>query len=206
MQELIKIENKVIGAETVNSVNARELCETLEIKKEFSTWMKSQITSLGLEENVDYIIFKTKVKAGRGTTIKTEYIITTDTAKHISMASRTPKGKEVRNYFIEVEKTLHVENPEIKKLQQTILEQNKLIASKPVQSADERLLSENKQLKRVLLGVQNRYDELFENINSRTLAKELTTLTNQFQTLNNIDGDGKNLNSDTVSKHKYWMV
>jgi phage anti-repressor protein/transcriptional regulator of met regulon len=105
MSELIKIELQVIGTEEVNSVNARELHKTLEIKKDFSTWIKNQINSLGLEENVDYIIAPPKRGASsHGGQNAKDYIITTDTAKHISMASRTPKGKEVRSYFIAVEK------------------------------------------------------------------------------------------------------
>ena len=119
MQELIKISQVLIGAETVNSVNVRELYETLEIKKPFTDWIKSQIKTLGLEENMDYITYKQKVKAGRGTTIKTEYIITTDTAKHISMASRTAKGKEVRTYFIAIEKEFIKELQNLQVCQET---------------------------------------------------------------------------------------
>ncbi len=104
--KLIEIKEQEIGTQTVNSVNARELFETLEIKKDFSSWFKQQIDTLGLEENMDYIVFTLKgensqLKGGRP--LK-EYIITTDTAKHISMSSRTEKGKEARNYFIQVEK------------------------------------------------------------------------------------------------------
>ena len=108
MQELIKIEKREIGVELVNSVNSRELHKTLEAKKDYSSWMKQQIGTLGLEENVDYLI--NPLKGENKNTGETrgrkaiDYIITTDTAKHISMASRTPKGKEVRRYFIEVEK------------------------------------------------------------------------------------------------------
>lgn len=106
MEELIKIETKVIGAEKVNSVNARDLYAALENKKQFTDWIRIQINTLGLEENIDYIKTTSKVKAGKGTSIQTNYIITTDVAKHISMASRTPKGKEVRTYFIQAEKKL----------------------------------------------------------------------------------------------------
>jgi len=102
MSELIKIELEVIGAEEVNSVNARDLHATLEIKKKFADWIKNQINTLGLEENVDFITVPLKGNGGKFG--GTDYIITTDTAKHISMASRTPKGKEVRSYFIKVEK------------------------------------------------------------------------------------------------------
>ncbi|OCL99529.1 AntA/AntB antirepressor [Aliarcobacter thereius] len=82
MSEIIKISSEVIGTEKTNSVNARELHQVLEIGKDFSNWMNAQINSLGLEKNVDYIVYEVK---GNGRPQK-EYIITTETAKHISMA------------------------------------------------------------------------------------------------------------------------
>lgn len=110
MNEIIKISSEVIGTEKTNSVNARELHQVLDIKKQFTHWIDIQINSLGLEKNVDYIVYEVK---GNGRPQK-EYIITTDTAKHISMASRTAKGKEVRNYFIQIEKEYF--SPNIQKL------------------------------------------------------------------------------------------
>lgn len=113
MKELIKISTELIGTEETNSVNARELHVELEISKRYADWINHQISSLGLEENIDYIKFCEDSKFGRP---KKEYIITLDTAKHISMASRTAKGKEVRKYFIEAEKALHVKaNQEVLK-------------------------------------------------------------------------------------------
>ena len=114
MSEIIKISSEVIGTEKTNSVNARELHQVLDIKKQFANWIDIQINSLGLEKNVDYIVYEVK---GNGRPQK-EYIITTDTAKHISMASRTAKGKEVRNYFIQIEKEYKtlIENPNIHEL------------------------------------------------------------------------------------------
>ncbi len=104
MHQLIHIRQELIGNQRVNSVNARELHTALHIKRDFSNWIKSQIESLGLEENIDYITTRQKRRVGAVDKEITEYIITQNTAKHISMASRTPKGKEVRNYFIKVEK------------------------------------------------------------------------------------------------------
>jgi phage anti-repressor protein len=104
MQEIIKISQTVIGIEEQNSINARDLHTNLKIKKDFSNWIKSQISTLGLEQNIDYIVFAQKGEKG-GRPSK-DYIITLDTAKHISMASRTAKGKEVRQYFIQAEKKL----------------------------------------------------------------------------------------------------
>lgn len=107
MKDLITIKQELIGDVEVNSINARELHVALDIKKKFADWMKNQINTLGLEENVDYIIVSPKREASlHGGQNAKDYIITTDTAKHIAMASRTPKGKEVRNYFIEVEKQM----------------------------------------------------------------------------------------------------
>ena len=41
MQELIQITQTQIGAEKVNSVNARTIHEYLEVKTHLSTWIKS---------------------------------------------------------------------------------------------------------------------------------------------------------------------
>jgi len=123
MRELIKIEKREIGLESVNSVNSRELHKALEVKKDYSDWMKQQIGSLGLEENVDYLINPLKGENKNGETRgrkSIDYIITTDTAKHISMASRTPKGKEVRRYFIEVEKSVSDSDRRLDKLEAAV--------------------------------------------------------------------------------------
>lgn len=104
MEQLIQITREVIGSREVNSVNARDVWEALHVKKDFSNWIKHQIKTLGLERNVDYITFAQKGDGGKFA--KIEYIITTNTAKHISMASRTIKGREVRDYFISCEKKL----------------------------------------------------------------------------------------------------
>jgi anti-repressor protein len=92
---------QLVKFETKNNnilVNARDLHKSLKLKKDFSDWIKYQIESLGLIENFDY----TPQKCG----VKTEIILTSDTAKHIAMASRTDKGKAIRIYFIEAEKKL----------------------------------------------------------------------------------------------------
>ncbi len=162
MRELIKIKSEIIGDVTVNSINARDLYLSLSIKQQFSDWIKKQINSLGLEENIDYITFKEKIirESGGGTT-KIEYIITTDTAKHISMASRTLKGKEMRNYFIEIEKKFN-KNEELPKLSGRIagLTSGNVRLRKIV----EKLKKENQELKEEQLLLP--YKSLEENIDT----------------------------------------
>jgi len=112
MANLIKITSKKVGSEAQNTVNARDLWNFLESKKDFSDWIKQQIKSLDLEEDFDYCSFPLKVEREIGGTVQIEYIVTLDVAKHIAMASRTQKGKEVRQYFIDVEKEYQAKKKE----------------------------------------------------------------------------------------------
>jgi len=102
MQNIIKINKSVIGAESVNSVNARELWTALESKQEFANWIKNRLVRF--VENVDYVSFDKSIKRENGATVRKEYIISTDVAKMISMLENNTKGDEVRRYFVEAEK------------------------------------------------------------------------------------------------------
>jgi phage anti-repressor protein len=99
--EIIK---QQINNETVNSVSARNLHNELGVKKDFSSWIKAQFKRGFFEENIDYVVFTQKGENLKGGRPSIDYIVTLDTAKEIAMMSGTQKGKEVRNYFIEVEK------------------------------------------------------------------------------------------------------
>lgn len=128
MVQIININTSVIGTNKVNSVNARELHKALDIKKDFSDWIKSQIESLGLIENTDYIVISAKnvnsllpqkvEQKGRGGHNAKEYILTLEMAKHIAMASRGNKGREVRDYFVKVEEQYKVGIEQYKALEQ----------------------------------------------------------------------------------------
>ena len=98
----MKILNISIGADKVNSVNATNLYKNLEVKTKYTQWIKRKIEKYGFIENQDYIIVETK-KDGDNATLK-DYIITLDMAKELAMVENNAKGREVRRYFIEVEK------------------------------------------------------------------------------------------------------
>lgn len=101
MNDLIKIEQHSINGTEVNSVNARELHSKLEVKKAFSTWIKTALDNAGAIEGEDFIKLKYSLE---GSGYQIDYIITTDMSKHIAMMSKVPKSKEVRDYFINFEK------------------------------------------------------------------------------------------------------
>lgn len=102
MEELIKItENNGKSA-----VNARDLHNFLESKKDFSSWIKDRIERYGFVENEDYAVLLPKIgeQTGRGGHNKIEYALTIDAAKELSMVEGNDKGKQARRYFIACEK------------------------------------------------------------------------------------------------------
>lgn len=99
MEELIKIQVK----NDRQLVNARDLYKGLEVKRRFSAWWEQN--SKGFEENEDFtsVLTSTVVANGARKPIQ-DYLVTIDMAKELCMMSKTEKGKEVRKYFIQVEK------------------------------------------------------------------------------------------------------
>nr|DAQ87066.1 MAG TPA: hypothetical protein [Caudoviricetes sp.] len=106
MQNLTVIENELVPVyETdkgIKVVNGRELHEVLQSKQDFSTWVKKRLMECDAEEKSDFDRLHKKMEANNATMI--EYIIKLDTAKEMAMLERNEKGKQVRRYFIQVEK------------------------------------------------------------------------------------------------------
>lgn len=85
-------------------VSGRQLHETLGVKTRYNDWF-NRMTEFGFTENEDYLaITQKRVTAQGNATNQTDHIIKLDMAKEIAMIQRTDKGKEVRQYFIQVEK------------------------------------------------------------------------------------------------------
>ena len=101
MNEVIKV--------TVNDnhepiVSGRQLHEALGVNSNYTTWF-GRMTEYGFTENEDYVLLSNfGNQTGRGGHNKVDHIIKLDMAKEIAMIQRTDKGKEVRQYFIQVEK------------------------------------------------------------------------------------------------------
>lgn len=100
MKELIKIE---INKNQEPIVNGRELHETLGIKTEYKKWFE-RMKEYGFTENTDYVRVTQKCHTLGGKQEMVNHAIKLDMAKEIAMIQRNEKGKEVRQYFIQVEK------------------------------------------------------------------------------------------------------
>lgn len=82
-------------------VDARDVYAFLEVKRDFSDWMKWNLKRADFVEGLDFTTFRGESIGGRK---PIEYAITLDMAKSICLMSRTEKGKQARSYFIETEK------------------------------------------------------------------------------------------------------
>ena len=86
-------------------VSARDLHKGLEISKRFSAWFEQNSKLFIENEEFTSVPKGTPVIGGNGNIqYLDDFALTIDMAKQLAMMSRTDKGKEVRKYFIQVEK------------------------------------------------------------------------------------------------------
>lgn len=97
MKELLKIDYE--NSERL-TVSGRALHEALNVTTPYSVWFP-RMCEYGFEENRDFLTIMLESTGGRPAS---DHQLTIDMAKEIAMLQRTAKGKEVREYFISVEK------------------------------------------------------------------------------------------------------
>ncbi|QQK75059.1 phage antirepressor KilAC domain-containing protein [Salicibibacter cibarius] len=81
-------------------VSGRELHEFLEVNSNYTTWF-NRMTGYGFEEGSDFIPIMEESRGGRPSQ---DHHLKLDMAKEISMLQRTDKGKQARQYFLQLEK------------------------------------------------------------------------------------------------------
>ena len=85
-------------------ISGRQLHEALGVNSNYTTWF-DRMTDYGFTENQDYVLLSNfGNQTGRGGHNKVDHVIKLDMAKEIAMIQRTERGKQVRQYFIQVEK------------------------------------------------------------------------------------------------------
>ncbi len=84
------------------TVSARDLHEKLHIGTKFTTWFE-RMKEYGFSEGKEFFpkLGETSDQGGRP---QTDFEISVDMAKEICMIQRSPEGKQIRQYFIDLEK------------------------------------------------------------------------------------------------------
>jgi phage anti-repressor protein len=182
------IQNELIRIDfDKQTVSARALYDFLELAERFSKWFQRMI-SYGLVENDDFTVvpfwvtythkwtedFKS-VPNGTDSVLRDigDYLLTIDAAKHIAMVQRNEKGKQARNYFINIEKlylkNLYSNNQTdatlIEKIRKLIIEHD----GEMVPQKDYNLLAE----KMVVLEQKLDLHHLKEEYIERTISKKI---------------------------------
>lgn len=104
MNELITITTNEVGEPTVLG---RELHEFLGVTTRYNDWFPRMV-EYGFTEGKDFNLLKNEQVRFEGnrevTRELTDHLLTIDMAKELAMIQRTEKGKQARQYFIQVEK------------------------------------------------------------------------------------------------------
>lgn len=103
MNELIKTITRDDG--TI-AVSGRELHKFLGVNDNYTDWFK-RMAEYGFTENVDFAGLSEKSDKPTGGRPRADHAMTLDMAKEVAMIQRTDRGKQARQYFIEIDKQAH---------------------------------------------------------------------------------------------------
>lgn len=135
MYEIIKVNQDTM------TVSARDLQEALEVTERFSVWISRHIPNF--TEGDDYTTVSKLTVVGNGAEREIlDYQLSVDMAKHICLMSRTEKGKQCRQYLIDLEKAWNTPEQVMARALQIA---NKTISS--LQDQANRLAAENERMR-----------------------------------------------------------
>lgn len=105
MNNLTVIENELVPVYETSTgekvVYGSELHEVLGVKSRYREWIDRRLLDIDAVENEDFQAAEFSAPSGQ---TKKDHIIKLDAAKEMAMLERNEKGKQVRRYFIQVEK------------------------------------------------------------------------------------------------------
>lgn len=170
MKELRVIENDLVPVYETSTgkkvVYGTELHTVLDVKTPYRTWIERRFDECEAIENQDYS--SEQICTLSGGTPKKEHLIKLDTAKEMAMLERNEKGKQVRRYFIQVEKKYQ----EVRRKPLTAVEQLQL-QTQAILEVHEEVKAVNEDLQQFkmdmpILGIE--IDRITEAVHKRGVA------------------------------------
>lgn len=159
------------------TLSARNVHEFLEVETPFKKWF-GRMAEYGFDENIDYReVMDKKVQNPLGGRPSTDYEISLDMAKEIAMLQRNERGKQARQYFLELERKWN--SPEY------VMERALNYAKLRIQELE----GENK----LLSDSNKKYKDFFSKLFSK--SRELT-----------IEESAKVLNYRKVGRNKLYQI
>ena len=168
------LEVRLFGDDKMNSVSLRELYLDLEYDEvNFGAWAKRNLVE-DFDEDVDWVLLflEKEQKSGSGGSNKQDYLVTIDTAKQLAMMSKKPKGKQIRKYFIEVEK---VARQELKMTPLQMAQKANEMYEIELQEKSKRLAFNKKIMKGQETVIKNIADDLYDEEVDMTVWCQLLT-------------------------------
>lgn len=172
--ELIKVTEK----NGTKLVSARDLYDFLGLSERFSRFMERNI-EYGLIEGVDYTPYQ-MVHPLNNQEI-TDYALTLDASKQISMIQRSEKGKQARQYFIECEKKLMAPKTPLERHE--LIFQGYLALMQQVEEQQEEIGRKAEQIKE-LAPAASYAKEVLQSVNNWTITTIASELGMTAQKLN----------------------
>lgn len=101
---LVPVFTGTLADRTTQLCDARTLHTFMQVKRDFTTWIKGRIRKFGFVANEDYLLTKSGEQLPSGTKYVHDYHLTLDMAKELAMVENNEQGRAARRYFIECER------------------------------------------------------------------------------------------------------
>lgn len=137
------------------TVSARELHEFLEVETPYRIWFP-RMCEYGFEENKDFRTFLYETSGGRP---KHDAEITIDMAKELCMLQRNERGKQARQYFLQLERDWN--SPE------KVMARALQIAEKKINSLSERIEQDAPKVLLDTLGQRDGFAHIYSGLRPR---------------------------------------
>ena len=101
---LIPVFTGTLADRPVQLCCARALHAFMQVRRDFTTWIKGRIRKFGFIANDDYLLTKSGEQLPSGMKYVHDYHLTLDMAKELSMVENNEQGRAARRYFIACER------------------------------------------------------------------------------------------------------